>query len=296
MMIKLGLHCNYWNGILPELKPYTVLKLMTDCGAQAMDFSTAIAMKMSASERQCYSSAAENSNIVLSMNGGMPSADISNPEPALRVMGVNACKQAIEVASDLHCRVWSGVICTPWLAMPEDCFTAEKKRERWNLAVESLQKLCDYAAPLGVAINLELVNRFEGYLLNNCADGLRMTEDVGRDNLMLLLDSFHMNIEEDSSVNALNAAMAANRLGHIHVSESNRRLPGLKNTDMPWDKILPALRIGGYDGSVIVESMVLSSSPAARSFFTWRDMTAEPSLNNMIKEACESLNFIRQYL
>lgn len=295
-MINLGLHCNYWNGILPEFEPYTILKLMTDCGAQAMDFSTAVAMKMSASERQRYSSAAENSSVVLSMNGGMPGADISNPDPNLRLMGVKACKQAIEAASDLHCRVWSGVICTPWLAMPEDCFTAEKKRERWNLAVESLQKLCDYAAPLGVAINLELVNRFEGYLLNNCTDGLRMITDVGCDNLMLLLDTFHMNIEEDSSVDALNAAMVAGRLGHIHVSESNRRLPCLKSTDMAWDKILPALRIGGYNGSLIVESMVLASSPAARSFFTWRDMTAEPSLNNMIKEAYDSLNFIRQYL
>ena len=145
-------------------------------------------------------------------------------------------------------------------------------------------------------ICLELVNRFEAFLVNCCADGLRLAEQVGNKNLKLLLDAFHMNIEEDSSVDALNAAMAAGRLGHVHVCESNRRLPGLKKTDMAWDKILPAIRDGGYEGSIIVESMVLSSSPAARSFFTWRDMTEEPTLENMVREARTSLDFVRKFL
>lgn len=295
-MIKLGLHSNYWNGMVPDLEPYSVLRLMEECGAEAMDFPTGIALKMTPDERRKYLQAAENAGITLTMNGGMPGADVSHPDAEIRAAGVESCKKVMEAASDLHCRAWSGVICVPWLDMPAGHLSPEAKTNRWKHAVESLQKMCAYAEPLGVNICLELVNRFESYLVNNCADGLRLVNEAGCSNLKLLLDAFHMNIEEDSSVDALNAAMAAGKLGHVHICESNRRLPGLKKTDMAWDQILPAIKNGGYEGSIIVESMVLSSSPAAHSFFTWRDMTAEPTLENMIREAKTSLDFVRSFL
>ena len=295
-MIKLGLHCNYWNGIVPDLEPYAVLRLMEECGAQAMDFPTGIALKMNRNERRKYLQAAESAGITLTLNGGGPGADVSNSDPQIRTEGIEICKTVMEAAHDLNCKAWSGVICAPWLGMPDGHLTPEKKAERWKYAVESLQIMSDFGAPLGVNICLELVNRFEAYLVNTCADGLRLAEDVVRSNLKLLLDAFHMNIEEDSSVDALNAAMAAGKLGHVHICESNRRLPGLKKTDMAWDQILPTIKNGGYEGSIIIESMVLSGSPAARSFFTWRDMTAEPTLKNMVQEARTSLEFVRKFL
>ena len=190
----------------------------------------------------------------------------------------------------------SGIIYAPWLGMPDGPLTVSKKEAMWERAVIALQELCDFAKPMGIDICIEIVNRFEAYLINTAADGLRFASDVGRTNLKLLLDVFHMNIEEDRICSALSRTFKENKMAHLHASESNRCLPGLVPTDIDWKSIMQTLADYDYSGSLILESMVLSQAPAAYGFRTWRDLITPPSEENLIQSAADSIRFLRSLL
>jgi 5-keto-L-gluconate epimerase len=102
----------------------------------------------------------------------------------------------------------------------------------------ALGECCAAAAEAGVRIALEPINRYETTLINNVAEGLELIDQVGADNLGLLFDTFHANIEEPCIEESLVAA--GDRLFHVHVADSNRWHPGAGHVD--FAKILDALR------------------------------------------------------
>jgi sugar phosphate isomerase/epimerase len=91
------------------------------------------------------------------------------------------------------------------------------------------------------------------------ADGLRLIDDLGSDNLGLMLDTYHMNIEEPSIEASL--AAAGDRLWHVHIADSNRRYPG--SGHLPFDSIFAALRNMGYDRYVSAEILPEPDSDSA---------------------------------
>jgi len=110
----------------------------------------------------------------------------------------------------------------------------------------ALRECSAVARPHGIRLALEPVNRYESTLINNAAQGLELIERVGADNFGLLLDTFHMNIEEpviDESIR-----LCGDRLFHFHVADSNRWYPGAGHLD--FKSILEALNATGYQGWV----------------------------------------------
>jgi sugar phosphate isomerase/epimerase len=103
----------------------------------------------------------------------------------------------------------------------------------------------------GVRLALEPINRYETTLINNAAQGLDLIERVGADNFGLLLDTFHMNIEEPSIAGSIRAC--GDRIFHFHVADSNRWYPGAGHLD--FRDILETLSATGYDGYVSGEFM-----------------------------------------
>src|SRR5690606_26264304 len=93
--------------------------------------------------------------------------------------------------------------------------------------------------------------------INTAAQGLDLLQQVGRDNLNLLLDSYHMNIEEADPADALNATGV--RLGLYHAADSNRQAPGHGHTDFASQ--FAALQAVGYAGPVIVELTASGPDP-----------------------------------
>ncbi|CAG5069965.1 D-tagatose 3-epimerase [Dyadobacter sp. CECT 9623] len=77
-----------------------------------------------------------------------------------------------------------------------DLFDEEQKVQQWQTAVSYLRKLAAYAAEKDVKLAIEPLNRYETDMVNTCDQALRMIADVGSDNLLVHLDSFHMNLEE----------------------------------------------------------------------------------------------------
>jgi len=119
--------------------------------------------------------------------------------------------------------------------------------------VEALQECCAAAQPYGVRIALEPLNRYETSLIANVAEGMDLIERVGTDNMGLLLDTFHMNIEEPVIQDSIR--VAGDRIFHFHVADSNRWHPGAGHLD--FRSILDALFATGYQGFVSGEFMPL---------------------------------------
>lgn len=123
--------------------------------------------------------------------------------------------------------------------------------QAWAWMADALGECAEAALDAGVKIAVEPINRYETTLVNTAGDGLALLGQVGMPNLGLLLDTFHMNIEEPDIHRSIRAA--APRLFHFHVADSNRWYPGAGHLDFP--SIVATLRQVGYDGYVSVEAM-----------------------------------------
>ena len=119
----------------------------------------------------------------------------------------------------------------------------------WAIAVDRLRSVVTYAAEQGAKITLEPINRYETDFVFSAADGMRLVEDLDCDNFGLMLDLFHMNIEDVSIEEGLR--QAGERLWHLHIADSNRRYPGSGHLD--FDSIFATLADMGYQGYVSAE-------------------------------------------
>lgn len=124
---------------------------------------------------------------------------------------------------------------------------------------ESLEQLGPRAHAQGVPLLYEFLNRYETNLFNRVAESLDFLKTLRTQNVKLLGDLFHMNIEEANIAAALR--LAGLKLGHIHFADSNRRAIGLGHTDMK--PVMAALREIGYNGYLSAEVLAVPDSQAA---------------------------------
>ena len=125
--------------------------------------------------------------------------------------------------------------------------------------VDALQQCCAAAQPHGVRLALEPLNRYETDLIHTVAEGLELLDQVGAENMGLLLDTFHMNIEERDPAGAIRAA--GEHTFHFHVADSNRWYPG--DGHMDFRHLLAVLDGIGYTGYVSGEFMPLPDADTA---------------------------------
>ncbi len=112
--------------------------------------------------------------------------------------------------------------------------------------VEALRSCSQAARPHNIRLALEPINRYETSLINTAAAGMDLIERVGADNFGLLLDTFHMNIEEADMLASIR--QCDERIFHFHVADSNRWYPGAGHID--FASALKALDQTGYRGWV----------------------------------------------
>ena len=146
---------------------------------------------------------------------------------------------------------------------PEDC---------WNWCVESLKRVAETADSLGLKIGIEPICRWETNFFNRHDQALELARAVGP-TVGVVLDTYHMALEEDSSVQAIRAI--GDKLLGFHVADSNRRPPGEGQID--WKTIFSELGRIGYQGVILAEfAMPLDRTPTARPPTVWR--TAIPDI------------------
>jgi len=192
-------------------------------------------------------------SLVLPPEAHLPAA----PDPA-RDFLVRALDQVAAVGSDFLGGVLYGNLGTLTGQPP----TAE---ERATCAAV-LRDVAAYAAERGITLGLEPVNRYETYLYNTIADTLGLIDAVGAENVTIHADTYHMNIEEPGFSGPLE--QAAGRLGCIHLSESDRGVPGHGNVG--WDDVFAGLAAIGYGGPLVLESFAAINPDLAGATCMWR--------------------------
>jgi len=170
----------------------------------------------------------------------------TDPEPDIRAAAVARTKSHIPFAARTGAVIIIGLL--RGIVRP-----GVDHDQAMDWLVASLQECCAAAAPHGVRIALEPINRYETTLINNVAQGLNLIERIGADNMGLLLDTFHMNIEEPDFLESIQTC--GERIFHFHVADSNRWYPGAGHLD--FRSILGALSDTGYEGYVSGEFMPL---------------------------------------
>lgn len=178
--------------------------------------------------------------------------DLASPDPARRTLAIDYAKSCVDMAAELDA-VYAGVLPVP----SGRHFGLSSYADEWKWAVEGVQQVGEYAESVGKPAAVEVLNRYESYLLTSVMDGLRFVEDVGCDSVRLLLDLFHLHLEEADLHAALRAA--ARKLGGLHLADTNRLGLGWGHLDLT--ALFHTLRAIGYDGTVNLEFTAPGPNP-----------------------------------
>jgi len=176
----------------------------------------------------------------------------TDPDPKVRQAAIERIKSHVPVAAGLGAVIIIGLV--RGIIKP-----GVSQEQGMDWVVEALQACSQEASTMGVRLALEPINRYETSLINNVAQGLDLIERVGADNFGLLLDTFHMNIEEPSIEESIRAA--GERIFHFHVADSNRLYPGGGHLD--FHSILKTLKDSGYKSFVSGEFMAIPDGQTA---------------------------------
>lgn len=160
-------------------------------------------------------------------------------------------------------------------------------------SVARMQRLADMAADHGIMLGMESLNRFEGYMINECYEAIDYVKAVDRPNVKVMLDTFHMNIEEDSITEAIRKAGPL--LGHFHVGEANRRCPG-PGGRFDWAEIDKVLKEINYDGYVVMEPFVTMGGQVGKDISIWRDLSQGATEEMLDRDAAESVAYLRRVM
>jgi len=177
--------------------------------------------------------------------------DILHPDPAIRKRGIDYYLRLLEFGKAVH----SPIVCCHGAVgriRPVSTYA-----EEWQLYVEALRQLARRAEELDILIAMEVLNRYEAHFLLTAAEAVRFVTEVGSPRVGVLLDAYHMNIEEKDLVSAVHHAGTHLRL--FHAADSNRQAVGRGHTN--FIPLFRALKDIGYDGSVIVENVAPGPDP-----------------------------------
>ena len=206
-----------------------------------------------------------------------------------------AVEKAFAFYADMFCKMelagidrLGGALYSYW---PVDFSVPMDKPGDTARSVERMKRLADMAADHGITLNMESLNRFEGYLINECYECVDYVKAVDKPNVKVMLDTFHMNIEEDSIPDAIH--LAGGLLGHFHVGEANRR-PPRPGTRMDWAAIGQALKDIHYQDDVVMEPFVTMGGQVGRDISIWRDLSHGATEAELDKDAAGSVAYLRE--
>ena len=175
---------------------------------------------------------------------GEEGLSFTSSDPAVRAAAIERIKSHVPLAAHLDAIVILGLIrgITP---------EGQTHEQSMEYLVEAIQECATAAEGTDVRFALEPMNRYETDLIHTAADGLELIRRVGADNFGLLLDTFHMNIEDADIGESIRTC--GDRIFHFHVADSNRWYPGAGHLD--FGSILGDLEETGYQGFVSGEFM-----------------------------------------
>ncbi len=204
----------------------------------------------------------------------------ASPDASIRKEAAASLRNAVDCAEAAGAELLVGPL---YAAIGE--FTGEGPTpDEWQHSLEVLRDVADHAAKAEIGLSFEFLNRFEIYLLNTAADSSRYAQELDRENVSILYDTFHAHIEEKDSAAAIRDSAAS--IGHVHISENDRSTPG--KGQVAWNESFDALTEIGYDGWLTIEAFGASLPSLAAATKIWRRMFVDEETL-----AQEGLEFMR---
>jgi D-psicose/D-tagatose/L-ribulose 3-epimerase len=174
--------------------------------------------------------------------------------------------RALDVAHALGCSTLSGVT---YSALGYRSGAAPTEAE-YDAIARALKPVARRASDVGMSLGLEPCNRYETHLLNTAAQARTLIDRIEEPAVMIHLDTYHANIEEKSFADAL--ADGAGRVRYVHLSESDRGVPGSGNVH--WRSVMTALKGAHFSGDLVIESFVTSMPQLAAALSVWRPVAS----------------------
>lgn len=208
---------------------------------------------------------------LLSDHGIAPSASLclpadrmaqENPQGAIEFL-----MPALEVAHALGCSFFGGVT---YSCLGYRSGKPPTEQEYANIAT-ALKPVAQRARDWGMVLGMEPVNRYETHLINTAQHALDMIERIGEPNVVIHLDTYHMNIEEKGIGHGLK--VAGKHAPYVHVSESDRGVPGTGTVD--WEDVFEAFAEMKFDGDLVMESFVSVPPELAAALAVWRPVARD---------------------
>jgi sugar phosphate isomerase/epimerase len=176
----------------------------------------------------------------------------TSPDSKVREAAIERIRQHIALAARMKTMVMLGLIRGKW-----EEGVAHEQAMAW--LVEALRECASVSSHVGVRLVIEPINRFEADFIHSARDGMALLDRVGYDHVGLILDTFHMNIEEPSIEESIR--LVGPRLYHFHLSDSNRWHPGAGHID--FVRVVRTLADMGYRGFLSGEFMAKPDAETA---------------------------------
>jgi sugar phosphate isomerase/epimerase len=205
--------------------------------------------------------------------------DLAHPDPAIRAGAIDYYLRLLDFAAQVDRPL---VACHGLVGRVRAIGSQAEERA---LFVEAVGRIATRAEQLGLRLVMEVLNRYEAHLLNTAEEAVQFVADVDSPSLGILLDAYHMNIEEADPPSALR--LAGSRLWLYHVADSNRQGIGRGHTDFSMQ--LKALSTLNYGGPVILEMTAPGPDP-------FRAIKGAESLTWLETYLKESIDWLRNRL
>jgi D-psicose/D-tagatose/L-ribulose 3-epimerase len=198
-----------------------------------------------------------------------PDRDASSEHEQVRKNTVNYLKTCIDIAAELGSPLVAGPMYSA--TGKTRLLSRDERAKQWALAVETLKPAAEYAAGRGIRLAIEPLNRFETDFINTVEQGLDLLGRIGSLNVGLLLDTFHMNIEEKDLPAAIREADS--KVFHFHSCENDRGTPGTGHIE--WEGVVSALSAISYPGPVVIEAFTTEITEIAKAVSLWRPLAPD---------------------
>ena len=214
-----------------------------------------------------------------------PERDLTHENPQVWKNCLNYIDRCLEYAE-----IWeSEFVAGPMYAATGKArhISSEQRKTEWERAVINLKKACVMAEKRGVKLALEPLNRFETDLVNSVEKMMKLIHEIDHPSAGILMDAFHMNIEERDMESAFK--LAGEKVLHVHVSENNRGIPGTGQTD--WKGLKKGLQAIDYQGPICIESFTPEIKELAGAVCIWESLADDQD-----EFARKGLRFLKDWI
>lgn len=283
-----GIYNAYWTHewsanyeyYIPKVKKLGFDVLEISCAALTRDYATDEKI------RDLKKCADDNGIILTAGYGPTKEQNLCSADEEVVKKAMEFFEMILPKLEMMDIKVLGGGLYSYWPLDPYMPMDKEKDTER---AIKNMRKLSKVAENCDVTLGMEVLNRYEGYMMNTCEEALRFIDAVGSSHVKVMLDTFHMNIEEDNMAAAIR--LAGDKLGHLHLGEQNRRVPG--KGSMPWQEIGQALRDINYQGAAVMEPFVMTGGTIGSEIKVWRDLVPDATEEILDRDAKGAVEFVR---